>query len=40
MGDTVDYLGHRFTVAAVDGHRVARVRITPLTPANGEHAQP
>ncbi|HWN26880.1 MAG TPA: hemolysin family protein [Actinomycetospora sp.] len=40
VGDTVEDLGHRFTVAAVDGHRVARVRITPLTPANGEHAQP
>jgi len=40
VGDTVEDLGHRFTVTAVDGHRVARVRITPLTPANGEHAQP
>ena len=40
VGDTVEDLGHRFTVAAVDGHRVARVRITPLTPANGGHAQP
>ncbi|MDF2978684.1 MAG: magnesium and cobalt efflux protein CorC [Actinomycetospora sp.] len=38
VGDAVEDLGHRFTVAAVDGHRVARVRITPLTPANGEHA--
>ncbi|WP_433786264.1 hemolysin family protein [Actinomycetospora sp. CA-101289] len=35
VGDAVDGLGHRFTVAAVDGHRVARVRITPLTPAEG-----
>jgi putative hemolysin len=38
VGDTVEDLGHRFTVAAVEGHRVAQVRITPLTPANGEHA--
>jgi putative hemolysin len=40
VGDVVEEVGHRFTVAAVDGHRVARVRITPLTPADGEHAQP
>ena len=40
VGDTVEDLGHRFTVAAVDGHRVARVRITPLTPADGQHAPP
>jgi putative hemolysin len=40
VGDTVEDIGHRFTVVAVDGHRVARVRITPLTPADGEHAQP
>jgi putative hemolysin len=30
VGDVVDHLGHRFTVTAVDGLRVSRVRITPL----------
>ncbi|HSK58398.1 MAG TPA: hemolysin family protein [Actinomycetospora sp.] len=40
VGDVVEDLGHRFTVAAVDGRRVARVRITPLTPAAGEHDEP
>ncbi|MCD2189265.1 hemolysin family protein [Actinomycetospora soli] len=29
-GDTVEDLDHRFTVSAVDGHRVARVRVSPL----------
>ena len=29
-GDTVEALGHRFTVTEMDGRRVARVRITPL----------
>jgi putative hemolysin len=37
VGDVVEDLGHRFTVTAVDGRRVARVRITPLAPAAGEH---
>ncbi len=30
-GDTVDALGHRFTVLAMDGRRIERVRITPDT---------
>jgi putative hemolysin len=29
-GDTVEALGHRFTVTEMDGRRVARVRITPF----------
>ncbi|MDQ3900145.1 MAG: hypothetical protein M3319_06750 [Actinomycetota bacterium] len=29
IGDTLDALGHRFTVVEMDGRRVARVRITP-----------
>ena len=31
-GDTVTAAEHRFTVTATDGHRVARVRITPVPP--------
>lgn len=30
VGDAVEDLDHRFTVSAVDGHRVARVRVSPL----------
>ncbi|WP_433034837.1 hemolysin family protein [Actinomycetospora sp. CA-053990] len=30
VGDVVEALGHRFEVVTVDGHRVERVRITPL----------
>ena len=30
VGDVVEALGHRFAVVTVDGHRVERVRITPL----------
>jgi putative hemolysin len=30
-GDTLDALGHRFTVAELDGRRVARVRLTALS---------
>ncbi|WP_433799577.1 hemolysin family protein [Actinomycetospora sp. CA-084318] len=33
VGDTVEDLDHRFTVAAVDGYRVARVRVSPLARA-------
>ncbi|MHA6800705.1 hemolysin family protein [Bounagaea algeriensis] len=29
-GDTLDALGHRFTVRAMDGHRIARLHIRPL----------
>jgi putative hemolysin len=29
-GDSLDALGHRFTVAELDGRRIARVRLTPL----------
>jgi putative hemolysin len=32
VGDTVDAHGHRFTVVEMDGRRVARVRIAPVTP--------
>ncbi|HEX2316705.1 MAG TPA: hemolysin family protein [Thermomonospora sp.] len=31
-GDAVESAGHRFAVAAMDGRRVARVRVTPLPP--------
>jgi putative hemolysin len=30
QGDSVEALGHRFTVTEMDGRRVARVRITPI----------
>ena len=33
-GDTLEALGHRFTVAELDGRRIARVRLTPLSPAH------
>jgi putative hemolysin len=29
VGDTIEALGHRFTVLEMDGHRASRVRITP-----------
>ncbi|MQA13785.1 MAG: DUF21 domain-containing protein [Pseudonocardiaceae bacterium] len=32
VGDSVDTLGHRFTVTEMDGRRLARVRVTPLEP--------
>jgi putative hemolysin len=32
--DTLEALGHRFTVAELDGRRVARVRLTALPPAD------
>ena len=35
VGDTVDDLDHRFTVAAVDGHRIARVHVTPAATQDG-----
>jgi putative hemolysin len=42
-GDTLEALGHRFTVAELDGRRIARVRLSPLPPeetrADGD-AQP
>jgi putative hemolysin len=38
-GDTLEALGHRFTVAELDGRRIARVRLTALPPAEtGEGA--
>ena len=30
LGDTLDALGHRFTVTEMDGRRVARIRVAPL----------
>jgi CBS domain containing-hemolysin-like protein len=33
-GETVEAAGHRFTVTALDGHRVARVHISPTGPAD------
>lgn len=30
-GDSIDVLEHRFTVRVMDGHRIDRLRITPLT---------
>jgi hypothetical protein len=32
-GDTLEALGHRFTVAELDGRRIARVLLTALQPA-------
>ncbi|MFP5072571.1 hemolysin family protein [Pseudonocardia nantongensis] len=44
-GDSIDALGHRFTVAATDGHRIARVHISPgptddTTPAGHDGDEP
>ncbi len=33
IGDTFDYEGHRFMVAEMEGHRIARVKIEKLEPA-------
>jgi putative hemolysin len=33
VGDSFDYEGHRFTVAEMEGHRIARVKIEKLEPA-------
>jgi CBS domain containing-hemolysin-like protein len=33
IGETFDYEGHRFTVAEMEGHRIARVKIEKLEPA-------
>jgi putative hemolysin len=33
IGDSFDYEGHRFTVAEMEGHRIARVKIEKLEPA-------
>src|SRR5262249_15065232 len=30
VGDSVEALGHRFTVTEMDGRRVVRIRITPI----------
>ena len=32
VGDTIEALGHRFTVVAMDGRRAARIKITPASP--------
>ncbi len=40
-GDTLDALGHRFTVRAMDGHRIARLHVRPLdspAPAQSERS--
>ena len=37
VGDTVEALGHRFTVTELDGRRASRVRITPLSADNKTH---
>jgi putative hemolysin len=34
VGDTVEALGHRFTVTELDGRRASRVRVTPLAADN------
>jgi putative hemolysin len=36
QGDTLEALGHRFTVVELDGRRVARVRLTALPPEETE----
>src|SRR3989454_6399328 len=33
LGESFDYEGHRFTVAEMEGHRIARVKIEKLEPA-------
>jgi CBS domain containing-hemolysin-like protein len=33
IGESFDYEGHRFTVAEMEGHRIARVKIEKLEPA-------
>jgi putative hemolysin len=35
VGDSVEALGHRFTVTEMEGRRVARVRITPINDRAG-----
>jgi putative hemolysin len=35
VGDSVEALGHRFTVTEMEGRRVARVRITPIADRAG-----
>jgi len=37
VGDTVEALGHRFTVTELDGRRASRVRVTPLSADNNTH---
>jgi CBS domain containing-hemolysin-like protein len=39
VGDTLDYDGRRFTVAAMERNRIARVRIEKLTDAAGPVSQ-
>jgi putative hemolysin len=34
VGDSFDYEGHRFTVAEMEGHRIAHVKIEKLEPAH------
>jgi putative hemolysin len=36
VGDAIEELGHRFTVTAKDGRRVARVRVTPTVPVENQ----
>jgi putative hemolysin len=38
-GDTLESLGHRFTVVELDGRRISRVRLTSLPPANDAEDQ-
>jgi len=37
-GEQVEHVGHRFTVLAMDGHRIARVRIEPIAIQSVSHA--
>jgi putative hemolysin len=36
IGDTLDALGHRFTVLEMDGRRAARITVTPLASTEGD----
>jgi putative hemolysin len=38
IGDTLDALGHRFTVLEMDGRRAARIKVTPLASTEGKPA--
>lgn len=37
MGDSIDAVGHRFTVTELDGRRVARVKVEPLPQPRPDH---
>ena len=36
LGDLVEHEGYRLAITSVDGHRTARVRVTPPVPPSGD----